>query len=840
MVGIVLVSHSAKLAEAVKELAEQIGQSKVPIALAGGVDAPDNPFGTDATKVMKAIESVYSEDGVLVLMDLGSAILSAEMALDELLPPEYKERVILTDAPFVEGAVAATVQASVGSSLKEVAAEARQGQLPKSDQLGLESLAQPVAAPTAPAGAEVRMEIRNPAGLHARPAAQFVQTAARFQSDITVRNASTSSAAVNAKSPTSIMRIAVKQGHEIAVSAAGPDASQAIAALKELVDSNFGEGEAPPVAVEAVKAPLAAPEEAKAPARLEAGAVVRGVAASEGIAVGPAFIYRPQVVVERRVVDDAGAEWERFQAAVEKAKEQLVTVQAGAAARVGAQNARIFEAHREFLNDPEILGGVEARIKNERLNAEFALKETIEGVANELEKLGDELLGQRAVDLRDVGNRVIRILGSEEQEAGIRLSAPAIVIAHDLTPSDTAQISPGLVLGLCTSLGGATSHTAILARAQGLPAVVGLGEAIMSIADGTRLIVDGGGGRVWIEPEPSLVKEYRERQVALIAEREKARALAAQPAITRDGRQVEVAANVGNVAGARLAAENGAEGVGLLRTEFLYLDRATPPSEDEQVAAYAAIADALPGRPVIIRTLDIGGDKPAPYLDMPQELNPFLGWRAIRFCLDQPALFKTQLRAILRAAHGRNIKMMFPMVTTVEEVRRARALLDESREELAAASVAHAEDLEVGIMVETPSAAVIADHLASEVAFFSIGTNDLTQYSMAADRTNAQVDALADPLHPAVLRLIKMVIEAAHAADKWAGMCGEMAGHPAAIPILIGLGLDEFSMAPAAIPRAKELIRSLSYAEMQDLAKKALTLDTATAVHELTRALITQ
>jgi phosphoenolpyruvate-protein phosphotransferase/dihydroxyacetone kinase phosphotransfer subunit len=834
MVGIVLVSHSVKLAEAVKELAEQMGESKAPVALAGGIDAPDNPFGTDATKVVEAIESVYSEDGVLVLMDLGSAVLSAQMALDELLPPEYKDHVILTDAPFVEGAVAAIVQASVGSSLAEVVAEARQGQLPKSDQLGLEPLARPVAAPTAPLGEEVRMKARNPLGLHARPAALFVQAAARFQSDITVRNASTGSAAVNAKSPTSIMRIAVKQGHEIAVSAAGPDARQAIAALQELVDSNFGEGEAPPVALEARPA---VPKAAKAPARLEAGAVAKGIAASEGIAVGPAFIYHPQVVVERRVVDDADAEWERFQAAVEKAKEQLIAVQVASAARIGAENARIFEAHREFLNDPEILGGVEARIKNERLNAEFALKETIDRLAGELEKLGDELLGQRAVDLRDVGNRVIRILGGEEQEFGIHLSKPAIVVAHDLTPSDTAQISPDLVLGLCTSLGGATAHTAILARAQGLPAVVGLGEAIMSIADGTTLIVNGSEGQVWVAPEPALVKEYQERRAALIAEREKARAVAVQPAITRDRRRVEVAANVGNVAGARLAVESGAEGVGLLRTEFLYLDRATPPTEDEQLEAYAAITDALQGRPVIIRTLDIGGDKPAPYLDMPQELNPFLGWRAIRFCLDQPALFKTQLRAILRAAHGRSIKMMFPMVTIVEEVRRARALLDESREELAAAGVAHAEKLDVGIMVETPSAAIIADHLALEVDFFSIGTNDLTQYTTAVDRTNKDVAALFDPLHPAILRLVKMVIDAAHAAGKWAGMCGEMAGQPAAIPILIGLGLDEFSMAPAAIPSAKQLIRSLGYAEMQDLAEKALALDTAAAVRELTRSL---
>jgi len=378
------------------------------------------------------------------------------------------------------------------------------------------------------------------------------------------------------------------------------------------------------------------------------------------------------------------------------------------------------------------------------------------------------------------------------------------------------------VLGLATAIGSATSHTAILARGLGLPAVVGLGKAAVELADGTNVILDGFAGQMLIDPDPQLLVEYQARQAA--AEQQRAAALASvvEPAVTRDGRRVEVAANIGDVAGAQSAVAHGAEAVGLLRTEFLYLDRTTPPSEDEQVAAYTAIAEALAGRPLIIRTLDIGGDKPAPYLDLPQEMNPFLGWRAIRYCLARPDIFKLQLRAILRTAHTHNIKVMFPMIATLDEVRQAKTLLAEVEAELTAQGIPHAAQIETGIMVETPAAAVAADLFAPEVDFFSIGTNDLVQYTLAADRTNPYVAPLANPFNPAVLRLIKQVIDAGHAAGKWVGMCGEMAGNPDAIPILLGMGLDEFSMTPAALPEAKALIRSLTFTEVQKIAARVL------------------
>ncbi|MBI5956888.1 MAG: phosphoenolpyruvate--protein phosphotransferase, partial [Chloroflexi bacterium] len=429
--------------------------------------------------------------------------------------------------------------------------------------------------------------------------------------------------------------------------------------------------------------------------------------------------------------------------------------------------------------------------------------------------------------------RLIRLLTGWRPPSLSSLTRASIIVASDLKPSDTAQLDPKQVLGLATAAGSATSHTAILARGLGLPAVVGLGETVVDLAEGTNMILDGFTGQLLVDPDPNMLSEYRVRQAASEQRRAAALAGVGEPAVTRDGHRVEVAANIGDEAGARLAVVNGAEAVGLLRTEFLYLDRSNPPSEDEQVAAYTAIANALEGRPLIIRTLDIGGDKPALYLDLPEELNPFLGWRAIRFCLARPDVFKTQLRAILRAAQGRNIKVMFPMIATLDEIRQAKALLTEAGAELTAQGTPHATRIETGIMVEVPAAAVAADLLAPEVNFFSLGTNDLVQYTLAADRTNPRVAPLADPFNPAVLRLIKQVIDAGHAVGKWVGMCGEMAGMPQAIPILLGLGLDEFSMTPAAIPEAKALIRRLSFTEARDLATRELSLHSATEMRNV-------
>ncbi len=552
---------------------------------------------------------------------------------------------------------------------------------------------------------------------------------------------------------------------------------------------------------------------------------LKGIAASAGITVGKAYVYRPvELAIERWRVEDSEAELARLQRALEESKEQLSEIHVKAEVEVGEDTARIFEAHLMFLDDPVLLEEVRGRIEKERVNAEAALSDAIEGYAAIFDAMEDEYMRARAADVRDVGQRVLRNLLGSGEEPLAELSSPVIVVARDLTPSDTAQMNKEMVQGFCTAMGGTTSHTAIMARILGIPAVVGLGDVALSINNGDTLIIDGGEGVVKVAPDEETLERYARLEREFKVRRDEAKVAAQLPARTRDGHRVEVVANIGDVDSARIALEYGAEGVGLLRTEFLYLDRTTMPSEEEQYKAYRAIAELMGQRPLVIRTLDIGGDKQLPYLDIGDELNPFLGWRAIRLCLERTDLFKAQLRAILRAGHGHNVKVMFPMIADVDELRRAKALLAEARAELEAADVPFASKVEEGIMIEVPAAAIAADVLAQEVDFFSIGTNDLIQYTMACDRTNEKVAYLYQPLHPAILRLIKRVIEAAHQAGKWVGMCGEMAGDAEAIPILLGLGLDEFSMNAVAIPEAKAIIRSLSLAEAEGIAAKALSL----------------
>ena len=563
---------------------------------------------------------------------------------------------------------------------------------------------------------------------------------------------------------------------------------------------------------------------------------LQGIAASRGIAVGPAFRFRrADLCFERRKVEKPAAEWTRFQVALETAREQLAGVYAKAEAESGTEQAAIFQAHVMMLEDPELLDAVRTAIEEQYVNAEAALSDAAEMYAQMLEVLDDEYLSARAADVRDVAARVLRILLGVVESPTAGLAAPSIILARDLTPSDTVLLDKSLVLGFCTAVGGATSHTAILARGLGLPAIVGAGPDALKVPDGVTLVLDGSEGRLLVKPDEETVVEYRARQVAAATVLARARERAHEPAVTRDGHRVEVVANIGNVEGARAALEAGAEGVGLLRTEFLYLERAHLPGEEEQYQAYRAIVDVFGDLPVILRTLDVGGDKELPYLDLPREMNPFLGVRAIRLCLARPELFKPQLRAALRVGAGRNLKVMFPMVATVAEVRESRAMLEECRAELLAEGQTVAEEMEIGIMVEIPAAALMADHLATEVDFFSIGTNDLSQYTMAADRTNADLASLASGFQPAVLRLVRDVITSAHAQGKWVGLCGELAGEPLAIPILLGLGLDEFSMNPPAIPLAKQIIRALTLDEARDVARAALELDSSDAVQALVR-----
>ncbi len=549
---------------------------------------------------------------------------------------------------------------------------------------------------------------------------------------------------------------------------------------------------------------------------------LQGIGASPGIAIGPAYIFEPEDLhFSPCTVTDRQAEWQRMLAAFRAAEEELEAIYARAQVELTADEAAIFEAHLQMLQDPDLQSAIQNAILQEGINAENALMENAERYAVQLESLEDEYLRARAADIRDVARRCLRVLLGKPQP-DLTLQQPVILVASDLTPSDTVLFDKTRLLGFCTAEGGPTSHTAILAKSLGIPAVVGTGVHLTHIRQGSLLILDAVRGQVIIEPDAETLRHYERVQAVERHRATQARARAHQPAMTQDGKQIEVAANVGSLEDARKAIESGAEGIGLLRTEFLYLDRQTEPDEEEQYRAYKAIFEVMGDRPVVIRTLDVGGDKDLPYIDLGREENPFLGWRAIRMCLDNPPFFKTQLRAILRAAVGHDVRIMFPMIATLQEVQQARALLDEARKELQDRATPYAQKIKVGIMIEIPSAALMADHLAKVVDFFSIGTNDLTQYTLAAERTNKRVAHLSNAFDPSVLRLIARVIEAGHKAGIWVGMCGELAGDKRAVPLLLGLGLDEFSMAPALIPEVKDFIRQWSLAGSRAVAETCL------------------
>lgn len=817
MVSIVIVSHSARLAEGVSELANQMVQGKVTLAAAGGINDLENPIGTDPMRVRSAIEAVYTDDGVLVLMDLGSALLSAETAL-EFLTPEQQVHVRLCAAPLVEGAIAAAVQAMVGGNLEQVMAEALGALRAKNEQLGSEGAGATAVSPTLDSASaeQIRLTIPNKLGLHARPAARFVQTANQFRAEIQVKN---KGKVANAKSINQVATLNARQGDTVTITAVGPEAATALAAFLALAADNFGDRDEVDVAATAVPAITTA-----------AKGELTGIPASAGIAIGPAFQYRPRLPqVETRTITDAAGEWVRLETAVTAAQSEIQQLHHQAIAQVGEAEAAIFEAHLLFLQDPDFLGQAKSAIVQQKINAEAAWQQVAEATAEAFRHLDSAYMQARAADVLDVAHRVLRHLLGEEPPV-LEMAEPAILLAADLTPSDTARLDPDKVLGLAVEIGGTTSHSAILARAMGIPAIVGIGPALAKIPDGQIIALDGGNGRLWLKPDKKQQTSLQAQRTVWLEQQRAAKTAGKEPAVTKDGRPIEIAANIGGPLDTAVALDYGAEGVGLFRTEFLFLGRDSAPSEEEQFDAYKKAAEAMGRKPLIIRTLDIGGDKPIPYINQDHEANPFLGWRGIRFCLDHLELFKPQLKAILRASHKANIKLMFPMVGTVDELRRAKAVLVDCMTELKTKKVSFDENLEVGVMIEVPSAVAVADQLAVEAHFFSIGTNDLTQYVMAADRGNARVAGLADALQPAVLRMIKQTVLAAHAGGIWVGICGELAGSALATPLLVGLGIDELSMNAPAIPGVKTAVRRYTIAETQEIARTALTLDSAQAV----------
>ena len=555
----------------------------------------------------------------------------------------------------------------------------------------------------------------------------------------------------------------------------------------------------------------------------------KGTGASPGIAIGKALVLEhSEINIERKTIENVEAEVEKLQAAIEKSRLELEQVKERAKVELGEHEAEIFEAHLLVLADPELVDQTIAKIRDEKVNAEFALNEIKDMFVSIFESMDNEYMRERASDIKDVTNRVLRhILGIKVVDLSA-LSEEVILIAHDLTPSDTATMNKKMVLGFLTDIGGRTSHTAIMARTLEIAAIVGLNDMTQKVNDGDFIVFNGDTGEVIVNPPEETITEYRALKAKYDEEKEALKKLIGEPSITLDGRHVELAGNIGSPNDVEGLIKNDAEGVGLYRTEFLYMDKEDGfPTEEEQYEAYKAVLEGMNGKPIVIRTLDIGGDKELPYFKMDEEMNPFLGYRAIRLCLDRTDIFKTQLRALYRASIHGKLRIMFPMISSLEELLAAKEVIKEVLEQMDSEGIEYSKDVEVGMMIEIPAAAVISDILAKHIDFFSIGTNDLIQYTCAVDRMNQKISHLYNQFNPAVLRLIKMVIDNAHKEGKWVGMCGESAGDQRMIPILLGMGLDEFSMSPISILPARKLINSLKYEEMKNIANEVVNMGTA-------------
>lgn len=553
--------------------------------------------------------------------------------------------------------------------------------------------------------------------------------------------------------------------------------------------------------------------------------MLKGIAASDGIAAAKAYmLVQPDLSFSETSIDDSEAEIKRLDDAVEASKSELELIKQKATENLGEEEAQVFEAHLTILADPELLGQIKDKIKNDKVNAEAALKSVTDMFIEMFEAMTDNAyMQERAGDIRDVTKRIMSHL------LGVTLPNPAliqeevIIVAHDLTPSDTAQLDRNYVKGFITDIGGRTSHSAIMSRTLEIPAVVGSGSATTDIQEGEMVIIDGINGDALVDPTDAELADYKQRAAEFAAQKEEWARLKDAKSVSADGKEVLLGANIGTPDDVLGANDNGAEAVGLFRSEFLYMNSNELPTEDEQYEAYKSALEGMSGKQVVVRTMDIGGDKELPYLPLPEEQNPFLGYRAIRICLNRQDIFRTQLRALLRASKYGRLAIMFPMIATVQEFKDAKAIFEEEKANLVASGVEVSDDIQVGMMMEIPAAAMIADKLAKYADFFSIGTNDLIQYSMAADRGNERVSYLYQPYNPSILRLIKNIIDASHKEGKWTGMCGEMAGDQIAVPLLLGLGLDEFSMSATSILKTRSLIKKLDSKEMKELADKAVS-----------------
>ena len=834
MVGLVLVSHSRPVAEAVADLVRRATNSDLRLSFSGGVGEERAELGTDAIDIQEAIGTVFSEDGVLVLMDMGSAILSAETA-KEFLSPEQQKKVRLTSAPLVEGGIAAAVQAQLGASIDEVAKAALQSLLPKQDQVqDVSPAAEAVHAGPAPRVSEtLDVTIQNAHGLHLRPAANLIKTLSRFPGEVFVENRSANRGPVLARSLVDVARLQIRQGDSVRFSISAPDPKPVIDSIQALIDSHFGEF-----------AQAAPPAETG-----ESADDSRPFGVSPGIAIGrPLFLDTVTAAIPSYTVDsapDLTREIAALHSAIATAIDEFDLRINRLKPSLHRSELDVFDAQRMIFADPTIFDEVEAKMREEHLNAAAAWHAVLSRYAADQEKADDTYLRARAADFREVDRTVLTHLIDEKKGFGLPeqpFTEPILLVCDELTPTLAEELHRLSVAGVVQLGGGTTSHGAILARALGLPSVGGARKSLDHLKTAQRVAINGSEGLLWTDPSPDILSDLVSRQKVERAELEQALQESQERAISKDGNAVQVGANAGSSKDISSARANGAEFIGLFRSEFLFQNFNEEPDEEQQLAAYRnALAPAAGSLPVIVRLLDIGGDKPLKFLSQPMEANPFLGVRGIRLMLANPRFFRVHLRAILRLADSFIIRLLIPMITDVSEIFATRNLLNEIAIELTNAKVPHKWPIPLGAMIETPSAALLIDQLLPHLDFVSMGTNDLTQYVLCAERGSAALSAFSDSLHPAVLRISDQVIRVAQKHGTKVSICGEIASDPEALPIWLGLGLREFSVAAGTIPAVKSLIRKLDVSRIAaQLATQQLSFAGPTEVRKFSKNLTSE
>lgn len=831
MVGLVLVSHSRSLAEAVADLLRRVVSPDLRLACSGGVGDDRALLGTDAIEIQEAISAVYSDDGVLVLMDMGSAILSAETA-KEFLKPEDQEKVRLTSAPIVEGGMAAAVQANLGASLDAVANAALRGLLLKQDHVQDAPSAGPAAAhPPDPVSSEILdVTIQNPHGLHLRPAALLIKTLAGFPGEVFVENRTAGRGPSLARSLVDLARLQIHEGDLVRFSISSPDPLPVIESIRSLVESQFGDADQ-----------TVSPKEADgAPDLSQPFAVSRGIAIGRPVLLDTIVSAVPTYTVQPG--SDVTREIERLHSAVAEAIKEFDVRIERLRASLQRQEMEIFDAQRMIFSDPTILKEAQAKIQEEHLNAAAAWQVTLSRYATDQEKADDPYLRARAADFREVERTVLSHLIEEKNRSSLPEEAftdSTILVCEELTPTLAEQLCRLSIAGVIQLGGGPTSHGAILARALALPAIGGGRHSLERLREAQCVAISGSEGSLWIDPSSDLLAELARRQESERSESTRALEESRNSAITADGVAIRVGGNAGASSDILSARTFGAEFIGLFRSEFLFQNFEKVPDEDQQLAVYReALAPAQGAFPVTVRLLDVGGDKPLKFLPQAKEANPFLGVRGVRLLLANQRFFRTHLRAVLRLANSFQIQLLVPMITDVSEILATRRLLDEIAGELTAANVPHQWPIPVGVMIETPAAALLIDQLLPHVEFVSIGTNDLTQYILCAERGSALVSAFSDALHPAVLRICEEVIQASQKREIKASICGEIASDPEAIPIWLGLGLRELSVTTATIPATKALIRKLDVSAIaRQWAAKRLTFEGPSDVRTFSRSL---